>query len=236
MLEFSFKIFSENFGALFVQQHLVTIKSNHTTKAAKTKFTMKSSLVWVVLSQLKQGLLWLFSDKRVSNFPLDSLTPNKTFCEQNIFWQSDKKLFVCFVFRFKDVFHKSFVSYFWAKGWLGKSFYLPRKQHSLSRRRRRRRRRRYRICSKEWNCYIGGNQFDFCWEQRRLFGLGLLSKPTSCNKMFKIESWGNRKINFEPEITKDTQGVVIYTANVKAKQGKVVKVQLLSLVSVSLTA
>ena len=53
--------------------------------------------------------------------------------------------------------------------------------------------------------------------------------------MFKIDSWGNRKINFEPEITKDTQGVVIYTANVKAKQGKVVKVQLLSLVSVSFT-
>ena len=46
--------------------------------------------------------------------------------------------------------------------------------------------------------------------------------------MFKIESWGNRKINFEPEITKDTQGVVIYTANVKAKQGKVKKVQFVS--------
>ena len=39
-------------------------------------------------------------------------------------------------------------------------------------------------------------------------------------KMFKIESWATRKVNFEPELTKDTQGVVIYTANVKAKQGK----------------
>ena len=53
--------------------------------------------------------------------------------------------------------------------------------------------------------------------------------------MFKIESWGNRKINFEPEITKDTQGVVIYTANVKAKQGKVEKVQFVSPASVSFT-
>ena len=88
---------------------------------------MKSSLVWVVLSQLKQGLLWLFSDKRVSNFPLDSLTPNKTFCEQNIFWQSDKKLFVCFVFRFKDVFSQKLCFLILGKRLTGKKFLFAAK-------------------------------------------------------------------------------------------------------------
>ena len=37
--------------------------------------------------------------------------------------------------------------------------------------------------------------------------------------MFKIESWVSKK-NSEPEVTKENQGVVIYTANVKTKQGK----------------
>jgi hypothetical protein len=37
--------------------------------------------------------------------------------------------------------------------------------------------------------------------------------------MFRIESWTPRKIKCEPEITPENQGVVIYTANIKTKQG-----------------
>ena len=86
---------------------------------------MKSSLVWVV--QLKQGLLWLFSDQRVSNFPLDSLTPTRLFANKIFFGKVTKNfLFVSF-FALKTFFHKSFVSYFWAKGWLGKKFLFAAK-------------------------------------------------------------------------------------------------------------
>ncbi len=43
-------------------------------------------------------------------------------------------------------------------------------------------------------------------------------------KMFKIESWTSRKVKYDPEITPENQGVVIYTANVKTKQGLKCKV------------